>query len=103
MSITPIKKGSADSVLALNFEPQIVSVTGGENMEELTNMGYDPEEEEEEEDNDSEEMMIEPDISLDYDDIEELMDENEEDEPESFLSCLFFCHTTHLPPPRVSL
>ena len=86
VSITPIKKGSADSVLALNFEPQIVSVTGGENMEELTNMGYDPEEEEEEEDNDSEEMMIEPDISLDYDDIEELMDENEEDDAKSILT-----------------
>ena len=83
VSITPIKKGSAE--LALSFEPQIVSVVGGEeNMEELTNMGYQPEEDEE--DNDSEEMMIEPDISLDYDDIEELMDENEEVDAKSILT-----------------
>ena len=76
VSITPIRKvmeAPAQETLALSFEPQIVSVTGGEHMEELTNMGYDPEDG----DNDSEEMMIEPDISLDYDDIEELMDETE--------------------------
>ena len=48
VSITPIKKNdefNTDSCeeLALTFEPQIVSVTGGRNLsDELTNMGYDP-------------------------------------------------------------
>ena len=83
VSITPIKKGGEETSYPVTFEPQIVSVTGAENfMDELTNMGYDPEED----DNDSEEMMIEPDISLDYDDIEELMDENEEGEAKSILT-----------------
>ena len=89
VSMTPIKKGSASyptpQVVAVTFEPQIVSIRGGEsNMEELTNMGYIAGEEDEM--TDSEEMMIEPDISLDYDDIEELMDETEEDGARSILT-----------------
>lgn len=55
------------------FDPQIVSVESVNNNvdeeEDLVNMGYTGEEDEFDED--SEEMMIEPDISLEYDDIEE--------------------------------
>ena len=66
--------------LALTFEPQIVSVQSisaaePDNQAELINMGYIAEDDDE--DDDSEEMMIEPDISLDYDDIEELIEEPE--------------------------
>ena len=56
-----------------SFDPQIVSVqtvnNNGDEEEDLVNMGYTGEEDEFDED--SEEMMIEPDISLEYDDIEE--------------------------------
>lgn len=67
--------------LALTFEPQIVSVQSisanePDDKAELINMGYIAEEDDDEDD-DSEEMMIEPDISLDYDDIEELIEEPE--------------------------
>ena len=53
------------------FGPQIVSVqsmNGDEEEEDFVNMGYTGEDDDED---DSEEMMIEPDISLEYDDIEE--------------------------------
>lgn len=54
------------------FDPQIVSVqsmTGeGDEEEDFVNMGYTGEDDDEDY---SEEMMIEPDISLEYDDIEE--------------------------------
>jgi hypothetical protein len=67
--------------LALTFEPQIVSVQSisanePDDKASLINMGYIAEEDDDEDD-DSEEMMIEPDISLDYDDIEELIEEPE--------------------------
>ena len=56
-----------------SFDPQIVSVesinNNAEEEEDLVNMGYTGDEDEFDED--SEEMMIEPDISLEYDDIEE--------------------------------
>ena len=73
--------------LALTFEPQIVSVqsisgTEQANKTELINMGYIAEEDDEDDD-DSEEMMIEPDISLDYDDIEELIEEPENQQTHS--------------------
>ena len=55
------------------FDPQIVSVQSmieGNPEDDFVNMGYTGEEEEDADD-DLEEMMIEPDISLEYDDIEE--------------------------------
>ena len=74
--------------IALSFKPQIISVEtinreeeGQE--EEMVNMGYVAGEDDEY----SEEMMIEPDISLDYDDIEEMLEE-EEGEPDQSASAL---------------
>ena len=90
VSITPITKNKADTSdtsesgifehtdheiemdndeAEEGFDPQIVSVTGGGDEEEdLVNMGYTGDDDD---DMDGEEMMIEPDISLEYDDIEE--------------------------------
>ena len=102
VSITPIKRlkvedeetgeslsenSPAQDPLKLKFCPQIVSVQSMSfianlnnnitpaNSDDFVNMGYDGDSEDGEEA--SEEMMIEPDISLDYDDIEELEDEGE--------------------------
>ena len=115
VSLTPIKKlkkevddmicedmldrqsvSSTEDPLTLSFKPQIVSVqsisVGNNNEVEFENMGYvDDEEEEEESEEDSEEMMIEPDISLDYEDIEA---EEGEESLNMFYTCSF-CSTKY--------
>ena len=82
--------------LRTSFKPQIVSVhsmTGNNNNLEFENMGYIGEEEDMEEDMEdeaSEEMMIEPDISLDYDDIEEVSEPGEQlVKSTTFYTCSF--------------
>ena len=81
--------------LRTSFKPQIVSVhsmTGNNNNVEFENMGYAGEDEDEEnmDEEASEEMTIEPDISLDYDDIEEMGEPGDQfGKSTTFYTCSF--------------
>ena len=105
VSITPIRKLKIENTedgsniseagqdpLTISFAPQIISVqsmsVNNNNDDDFVNMGYDGDSEENE---DSEEMMIEPDISLDYDDIEEVEEGQDEgvEGPGSLYTCSF--------------
>ena len=74
-------------LVLVKFQPQIVAVQSigampvltAKSDDDLVNMGYVPGEDEPGDD-DSEEVMIEPDISLDYDDIEEVAELVQEDD-----------------------